>query len=212
MVDQYLDLETNLIFINELIDKQEMTRHPYIKLDQCHMMKMSILKQFCTKAKFIKECFLSFKNFEPEEILGFLPIVYDIKEYIQATEINKGLKNKLLCNDPDSEHFQTLKIRQLGATHMASFELDTRENFFKNCKPANKSIAQPKGNIPRIKQKIKESEAEGKSPGACYLKDMLRATIYYTKNELQMMQLDLEEFAEIKKGKIVKFVAKSQPF
>lgn len=83
--------------------------------------------------------------------MNFLPIVHKIKEFIQATEINKGLKNKLSCNDPDSEHFQTIKIRQLGATHMASFDKDTREVYYPNALPENKSIAQPKGNIPRIK-------------------------------------------------------------
>ena len=56
-------------------------------------------------------------------------------------------------------------------------------------------VAPPKGNVPRIKQKILECESEAKAPGGKFLKDMLRATAYYTKESkesLMDMYNDLE--------------------
>ena len=60
-------------------------------------------------------------------------------------------------------------------------------------------MAPPKGNVPRIKQKILECEAEerpdqGGAPGGKYLKDMLRATAYYQKQDMQKMHDDLALF------------------
>ena len=73
-------------------------------------------------------------------------------------------------------------------------------------------MAAPKGNIPRIKQKIEESELENKAPGGKYLKDMLRATAYYKKENMKELCEDLCIFVEAKKGTIIKFVTKSTPF
>ena len=55
-------------------------------------------------------------------------------------------------------------------------------------------MAPPKANVPRIKQKILECEAEGDAPGGKYLKDMLRATAYYQKQDMQKMHDDLALF------------------
>ena len=55
----------------------------------------------------------------------------------------------------------------------------------------DKSIAPPKANVARIKQKIEESEYEKKCPGGSYLKDMLRATAYYLKHDLRELLKDL---------------------
>ena len=68
------------------------------------------------------------------------------------------------------------------------------------------------GNVPRIKQKIGESEDESKAPGAKYLKDILRATAYYFKYDMLKCLDDLKLFVEAKKGQIVKFVTKTNPF
>ena len=46
-------------------------------------------------------------------------------------------------------------------------------------------MAPPKANVDRIKQKIAECEAEGKAPGAAYLKDTLRSTLYYEKHTMK---------------------------
>ena len=101
-------------------------------------------------------------------------------------------------------------LRELGAKHNPSFERETLQVHFRHA--ADKSVAPPKGNIPRIKQKIDESESEGKVPGGKYLKDILRATCYYLKADLSKMQQDLEEYARKKENKVVKFVTKGQPF
>ena len=43
-------------------------------------MKKVVLKEFKKQAKFIKDCFLSFENFEPQEILSYLPVVQKIQQ------------------------------------------------------------------------------------------------------------------------------------
>jgi len=93
---------------------------------------------------------------------------------------------------------------------MVSFEQETLTHYFRSAD--DKSVAAPKGNIPRIKQKISESELEGSVPGGKYIKDILRATCYYAKENLTRMQEDIEEYVKYKKGKILKFVTKSSPF
>jgi len=58
MVDFYEDMNVHLKCINELLDKQS-----DIPRDSIGEVKKIILKTFGNRAKFIKECFLSFKNF-----------------------------------------------------------------------------------------------------------------------------------------------------
>jgi hypothetical protein len=47
------------------------------------------------------------------------------------------------------------------------------------------------------------------NPGAVYIRDMLRATILYTKDNLSSMYEDLKEYVENQDGKIVEFSMKS---
>ena len=72
MVDWYEDLNAHLIYINELLEKQD---HDIVPQDTIRDFRKVILKGFGGKARFIKECFLSFKNFEANDILKYLPIV-----------------------------------------------------------------------------------------------------------------------------------------
>jgi hypothetical protein len=58
-------------------------------------MKKIVLKIFSGQARFMKECFLSFMNFEPNEILDYLPYVQKIQYKIMQTEINKHATNKI---------------------------------------------------------------------------------------------------------------------
>lgn len=81
---------------------------------------------------------------------------------------------------------------------MDDFTIEASEVYFKNA--LQKSVAPPKGNVPRIKQKIGESEDESKAPGAKYLKDILRATAYYFKYDMLKCLDDLKLFVEAKKG------------
>ena len=67
MVDHYDNLKVSLHWINELLDKCE--QNPEVTMGDIQKMKKAVLKIFSKKAGFIKECFLSFPNFEPNEIL-----------------------------------------------------------------------------------------------------------------------------------------------
>ena len=60
-IDHYEELKTKLICLNELLNKQR-AELPMIDFPK---MKKVVLKEFKKQAKFIKDCFLSFENFEP---------------------------------------------------------------------------------------------------------------------------------------------------
>jgi len=69
----------------------------------------------------LKNAFLSFKNFEPEEMLKFLPIVDSIEELVRNTKLNPKLTNVIESQHPDSATFQTMTVRALGFKHMGSY-------------------------------------------------------------------------------------------
>lgn len=80
-------------------------------------------------------------------------------------------------------------LKELSAVHMEAFRKETQNKYFQYAKKI--SVAPPKANVPRIKQKILEYEKEGKKPGGMYMRDMLRATAYYSKSGIHHMLNDL---------------------
>ena len=88
--------------------------------------------------------------------------------------------NNIESYHPDSSEYQVKLLREEGAKHMDDFRKQSKNEYFQKAKVMK--VAPPKGNVPRIKQKIQESEDDPtKQPGCKYIKDMLRATAYYTK-------------------------------
>ena len=73
MVDFYEEMNTNLMCINELLDKQVSIPKAEIK-----KVKKIFLEIFSKKAKFVKECFLSFKNFDSNEMIKLYPTILKI--------------------------------------------------------------------------------------------------------------------------------------
>ena len=102
MVDYYEDLNVHLQCINELCEKQD-ERHlpPYTITDT----RRIVLSNFSAKAKFIKECFLAFKNFESKEMIDLLPVILKFQNLVKVTSINKKLVNSIPCVHPDSAHY-----------------------------------------------------------------------------------------------------------
>ena len=123
MVNYYEAMVVRLTCINEVIDKQTPDVHLLMNIlnddridyedymdNKTHnarepkpdSLKKIILKEFGTRAKFVKECFLSFKSFEPEKLTDLLPVIEDIEDLIKKTKITKGLVNEIDSYHPDS--------------------------------------------------------------------------------------------------------------
>ena len=93
-------------------------------------MKKIILKEYSTVAKFIKDCFLSFKSFEPKEIIRNLPIIEKIEELINDTKLSKKLTNVIDSNHPDSAEYQVIILRKLAFLHMEDFSKEAKEDHW----------------------------------------------------------------------------------
>lgn len=127
MVDYYEDLNVHLQCINELLEMQEDRFLPPYTIKDTRKI---ILSNFSAKAKFIKECFLAFKNFESKEMIDLLPVILKFQNLVKVTKIDKKLTNSIPCIHPDSAHYQVLKLRELSAEHMESYRNETTTKFF----------------------------------------------------------------------------------
>ena len=66
----------NLISLREVIDKQD---EQYISPSLKKQFKQSILAEFRSNAKFVKELFLNFKNLEFGDLQELMPVIIKLR-------------------------------------------------------------------------------------------------------------------------------------
>ena len=98
----------------------------------------------------------------------------------------------------DSSHYQTNELKRLSVRNESSFDQHTKQKYFQ---AASASTIEPiSDNIGKMNSLILEKETQGKEPGGKFLNDILKATLFYTKDSIKSLFNDLKEFVYDKKG------------